>query len=75
MTKNSKQKEGLQVLVDFLRYTFLGSAFLIVLLQTYIYFTSEEAKLMEQLQQMAGAIYPLLAFLMITMLKKQPENP
>ncbi|WP_163378815.1 hypothetical protein [Cyclobacterium sp. SYSU L10401] len=71
MTKNSKQKAGLKVLINFLQYTFLGSALLIILLQVYIYSKSETTSLMDQMDQMEGAIYPFVAFLVVTILKNK----
>ncbi|WP_073093715.1 hypothetical protein [Cyclobacterium lianum] len=73
MTEQHKNKEGLRVLIDVIRYVFLGSAILIIILQLYIYYKSGDASLYNQLYQMSGAIYPLAAFVVITLLKNSKK--
>ncbi len=66
-----KNLQGLSTLLDFVRFTFLASAIIIICLQFYIIFKSEDPDWLDHLLEMASTWYMFMLFCLISWYKKK----
>jgi hypothetical protein len=66
-----KNTQGLAVLLDFLRFTFLGSGILVVALRLYVITKTEDTVWLEQMEEMVPVLFMFAAYFLISWWKKK----